>query len=458
MGGEWPRLPVSEVCDLIVDCVNKTAPVVQGPTAFKMIRTTNVRNGRINTSDCRYVEEDTFRKWTRRAELLEGDIVLTREAPMGEVGRVSGGENIFLGQRLVQYRANPSVLDSRYLLYAFRSRELRHQFFMHEGSGSVVSHIRVPDCRKFEISVPSLIEQKYIARILGALDDKIELNRQTNETLEAMAQALFKSWFVDFDPVIDNALAAGNEIPEPLQARAAARQALGEARKQLPEEIRREFPDGFEFRDEMGWVPRGWDLASVADSMLVNPKTQLSKGALATYVDMKALPTAGYTVSEWQKKPYAGGAKFVQGDVLLARITPCLQNGKTAIVDFLADSEVGFGSTEFIVLRQDKAISSSFIACLAREPNFRLHCMQSMVGSSGRQRVQNSCFRDYYLSLPREDLLHEFDSVSSSLLGRTYALRSESKSLASLRDTLLPKLLSGELTIPDAEKLVADVL
>ena len=109
-----------------------------------------------------------------------------------------------------------------------------------------------------EIFLPPLETQKAIAHILGSLDDKIELNRQMNATLEAIAQALFKSWFVDFDPVIDNALAAGNPIPEPLQARAEARKALGDKRKPLPEAIQQQFPSAFEYSDELGWIPEGW--------------------------------------------------------------------------------------------------------------------------------------------------------------------------------------------------------
>ena len=152
MGSKWPLVKVEEVCSLIVDCVNKTAPITDQPTKFRMIRTTNVRNGRIDLSDCKYVDEETFRKWTRRAEVCAGDVILTREAPIGEVGYVSEQGGTFLGQRLMQYRANPKKLDRRFLLYSFLSPHLQHQFGSHEGSGSVVSHIRVGDCFKFEIS------------------------------------------------------------------------------------------------------------------------------------------------------------------------------------------------------------------------------------------------------------------------------------------------------------------
>ena len=158
------------MCELIVDCVNKTAPTVDYPTPFKMLRTPNIKNGVVDTGNCKYVTSETFDKWTRRAKIQPQDVLLTREAPLGEVGIVkNSSENLFLGQRIMQYRANKNILDPAYLLYSFLSKDLQDQFRSHEGSGSVVSHIRVPDCSKFELFVPPLNEQKKISKILSDL-------------------------------------------------------------------------------------------------------------------------------------------------------------------------------------------------------------------------------------------------------------------------------------------------
>ena len=164
------------------------------------------------------------------------------------------------------------------------------------------------------IPLPHVREQQAIACILGALDDKIELNRRMNETLEAMARAIFKSWFVDFEPV---------------RYKAAGQQPPG-----LAPHIADLFPDGFE-ESELGEIPQGWNIYHLTEVFEINPYRQLSKGNIAPYLDMASMPTQGHAPVSWIKREYGSGMKFINGDTLVARITPCLENGKTAYVDFL---------------------------------------------------------------------------------------------------------------------------
>lgn len=452
MASEWPDHRLDEITEFIFDCPHSTPKWTE--EGVLVLRNQNIRNGRLDLSSLKFTNEAGFKARIKRAKPVAGDLVFTREAPMGEVCQVPDGLRCCLGQRMVLIRADGRVADSRYLLFALQSPYLQHQISWNEGTGTTVSNIRIPNIQAFKIPSPPLPEQKAIAHVLGALDDRIELNRRMNETLEAMAQALFKSWFVDFDPVIDNALASGKKIPEELSDRAKVRAALGDKRQLLPEEIRTLFPNQFTYSDELGWIPTGWEVKPIDEALEVNPRVPFKKGEVAKFVDMKALPTSGFSVADVITKSYSGGAKFNKGDVLLARITPCLENGKTAVVDFLDDGEVGFGSTEFIVLRGKGAIHTPFVACLARHNRFRDHCTQSMVGSSGRQRVQNACFSYYYLALPPGDeLLKAFNDLANGTFTKYVHLREQSKVLANLRDTLLPKLLSGELRIPDAEKI-----
>ena len=213
----WDENRLDEVTEVIVDCPHSTPKWTD--EGVVVLRNQNIRNGRLDLTSPSYTDEDSYQSRIKRAEPKTGDLVLTREAPMGEVCIVPENLRCCLGQRMVLMRVANEIIDSQYLLYTLQSPYLKNQISWNEGTGTTVSNIRIPNIKAFRIPTPSLVEQKAIAHILGSLDDKIELNRQMNATLEAMAQALFKSWFVDFDPVIDNALAAGNEIPEKFKAR-----------------------------------------------------------------------------------------------------------------------------------------------------------------------------------------------------------------------------------------------
>lgn len=190
----WKTDPVNKLCTDVVDCVNKTAPVVEGPTDFKMIRTTNVKAGRINLDDCRFVDEATFVKWTRRIQPKRNDIVLTREAPLGEVGLLRSDESVFLGQRTMLYRANPKKLDQRFLYYSMLGPLVQGQI-RSQGSGATVEHLRVPDAETFLIAYPPPDEQRHIAAILSAYDDLIANNQRRIALLESMAEEIYREFF-----------------------------------------------------------------------------------------------------------------------------------------------------------------------------------------------------------------------------------------------------------------------
>lgn len=172
-GEGWVQKRIEEWCDSIMDCVNKTAPVVEGPTDFKMIRTTNVRNGRVDLTTVRFATENTFNAWTRRQVPRRGDVILTREAPMGEVGMLLTDDKVFLGQRLVSYRANPMALENRFLLLALQSGYLQRQIHS-KASGSTVQHMRVPDTKNLVLSAPPLAKQRELVEHLEDLRHETE--------------------------------------------------------------------------------------------------------------------------------------------------------------------------------------------------------------------------------------------------------------------------------------------
>ncbi|UQG61529.1 restriction endonuclease subunit S [Marinobacter sp. M3C] len=193
-----PEVGVDEACESIIDCVNKTAPKVDYPTLYKMIRTTNVRNGQVNLSSVKYVEEAVYLQWTRRQIPRRGDVILTREAPMGEVGILDSDEKIFLGQRLVSYRADPEKLNNRFLLYCFLSDFIQHQI-QRLGSGSTVLHMRVPDSKKLRIPLPSLGVQREVVVTLDLLNNEAcrlaSISERKIAALNELKQSLLQKAF-----------------------------------------------------------------------------------------------------------------------------------------------------------------------------------------------------------------------------------------------------------------------
>jgi len=180
---------VSRCRSLVVDCVHRTAPTVDGPTPYKMIRTTNVRNGRVDVDNVRYVTEETFATWNRRATPKPGDVLLTREAPVGEVGVLRSADQVFLGQRLMLYRPDPSRVTSEYLLAAFSSSLMRAQFDRN-GSGSTVKHLPLPACQSFEVPLPPLHRQQEFARRVDLIRSEEGAARAHAAELDELAASL----------------------------------------------------------------------------------------------------------------------------------------------------------------------------------------------------------------------------------------------------------------------------
>ncbi|EAM1380469.1 restriction endonuclease subunit S [Salmonella enterica] len=402
----WPMKPLSELCELAIDCVNKTAPVVEGPTSYKMIRTTNVKGGFIDIEHVRYVTEETFEKWTRRSRPKYGDVVLTREAPVGEVGRCTFDEsqNIFLGQRLFLYRPDSKLLDWNYLAYALQSPIVQNK--LHGMSfGATVPHVKVGDAENLEIPYPELKVQKYIGKTLAAYDDLIENNRRRIALLEESIRLIYQEWFVNL-----------------------------------------RFPNAHQCHKKAG-IPMGWLRKPLSEVVEFNPKVNYEKNVLYPFVPMQALSESSMVIRTLEERIISGGAKFQNKDTLFARITPCLENGKTGFVQFLDEEKnVASGSTEFIVMRS-KTLTPYFVYCLARNEEFRKHAIGSMVGSDGRQRVNVNCFDAYFVLQPSEDILERFDKIAEPIFDEIKSISNMNQRLYEARNALIPKLMSGEIQI-----------
>jgi type I restriction enzyme S subunit len=195
---KWKRIKIEDACTSIIDCINKTAPKVDYATEYKMIRTTNVRHGLVSLEKVNYVTKETFSQWTRRQVPQLGDVILTREAPMGEVGMLLSNEHVFLGQRLVSYRANPEFLNRHFLLFSFQSKDVQEQIAS-RASGSTVQHMRVPDTKILEIPLPSLQEQELIVEKLESAKEKtstlVEIYTSKLDALDELKKSILQKAF-----------------------------------------------------------------------------------------------------------------------------------------------------------------------------------------------------------------------------------------------------------------------
>lgn len=312
-----------------------------------------------------------------------------------------------------------------------------------------------------EVDWPPLNEQESIAHILGSLDDKIELNRQMNATLEAMAQALFKSWFVDFDPVLDNALAAGNPIPDELQDKATAREALGDARKPLPGDIAALFPAAFVWTEEMGWIPEGWEVSlsgnviDVRDGTHDSPKPSDTGYPLVTsrHITSGLLQLSDtYLISSNDYEKINQRSNVEYGDILLTMI------GTVGIPYLVTQNPVNFAIKNIGLFRTSAADEYRYyFYYLLKSPSMQNYLEARMAGTT-QKYLSLKALRNIDFLTPSKSLLSAFNSYIDPYINKVTRLLEENENLTELRDTLLPKLLSGELRIPDAEKLVVEVI
>ena len=422
MESKWREVSVSDLADLSGGYAFKSGDYA--PFGRFILRTLNIADdGSISRDDAVYLPETICPQYERFSLQPHDTLFVMVGATLGKVGFVREKDlPALLNQNMWLVRARPNVADPRFVHYAFR-----HAIKESLGwaSGSARDFVRRDDYRNLRLRVPALDEQRAIGHTLGALDDKIELNKRMNETLDAMARALFKSWFVDFEPV--RAKADGRE-------------------PSVAGKLAELFPDSLS-RTELGEIPDGWRIVPLSEVCNINPARILRKNEPAPYIDMAAIPTRGHSPGSWIRRSYGSGARFENGDTLMARITPCLENGKTAYIDVLQEREVGWGSTEYIVLRPKRPLPNEYAYCLARSEPFREAAIRSMTGSSGRQRVPVEAVAAFNVAMPPASIAEAFGKAISPLFARMKQGASESRVLAEMRDALLPKLVSGEIRV-----------
>lgn len=383
--GELQEYRLDEIAE-VIDCEHKTAPRVE-QSAFYSVRTPDILNGRINYANCYRVDQHTYELWTRRGKPEAGDIILAREAPVGEVGLIQPGYNVCLGQRTVLIKVNHELVDSSYLTFYLCAPPVKTELKEQSG-GSVVAHLNMKDIRAFNVSLPDLPEQRAIASVLSSLDAKIGLLHRQNKTLEAMAETLFRQWFVE-------------EAEEK-----AAEGTLADV------------------------------AVNIRDGVPVNAFNVDDRYVALEHIDRRCIALEQFGSSE---DVASNKYRFGVNDILFGKLRPYFH--KVCIASF-----AGICSTDILVIRP-------------RRPELLYYCLYAFFqdevveyanAGSGGTRMPRTSWSDlskYPIALPGEDKLEAFNKVVKPMMDKLQANIPQIRSLTALRDTLVPKLMSGEVRV-----------
>ncbi|MBL3657276.1 restriction endonuclease subunit S [Fulvivirga sediminis] len=432
------------------------------------IMASDLINRRVDYSNCKFISQlqaETLRKGFAKS----GDVLLTHKATIGRTAIIqeSEYETTILTPQVTYYRVKDGDrLDNHYLFYYFNSRGFQGIFDQWSGGGSTRKYLGITGQLKLPIILPPLPEQKAIAHILGTLDDKIELNRQMNETLEEMAQALFKSWFVDFDPVIDKALAAGNEIPEPLLQKTEKRKSVPDDQKVIHTnpELAAHFPDSFTFTEELGWIPEGWEIGTIDDSttLIIDHRGKtpsklgsdwvnngipaisaknIKSGKLVNTESIKFVDEPLY--SKWMRE------KLIAGDIIMTSEAPMGE------MYYLPEKTDYVLSQRLYALRAINTLTSTFLYSWLESPVAKQDLESRCTGTTVTG-IKQSELRKVVVLKPISQLTNKYHDTVFKFKLKQAANTKESNQLEKIRNILLPKLISGELRVPEAEKIIAD--
>jgi type I restriction enzyme, S subunit len=426
---EWRQLTLEEAGIRLIDCVHKTPSAAE--IGMPYVAIPEMRGGEIDLSSARKISKEDFAEWTRKAKPEPFDVVLSRRCNPGETAFVRPGMTFALGQNLVLLRADGTSVNRPFLRWLVRTPEWWNEVERYRNVGAVFDSLRCADVPNFRLSIPPLDEQKEISSLLGALDDKIELNRQTNATLEAMARALFKDWFVDFGPT--RAKAEGHA-------------------PYLAPHLWELFPDALDDEDK----PVGWEVQTLSDISSLNPDTWSAKKhpSQVNYVDLSNVKWGTIEATQryvWADAPSRARRVLYPADTIVGTVRP--GNGSYALI-----GEDGLtGSTGFAVLRPNGSNLRELVYCAATAPE-NIERLSHLADGAAYPAVRPDVVSATEFVRGNDDISSAFSELTAPLIDRLEANKQESRTLAQTRDLLLPKLMSGEIRLREAERVIEEAV
>ena len=394
---------LQDICK-IYDCPHTTAK--DEGIGIPLVRTPNVGKGRLNLMSVHRVNSDIYKQRTLRAIPEEDDIIIAREAPVGNAAIIQKGQKVCLGQRVVLLKTIKDLVDPNFLVYYLLSNEVQHQLRNHS-NGAVVAHLNVADIRNLPVNLPTLNEQKRIGRFLKKIDDKISVNKKICENLEAQAQALFKHWFIDFAP----------------------------------------FKDGKFVESELGMIPEGWrvtTIGKVCKCELGGTPSRANKhywGGNIAWINSGEVNK--FRICQASEYITEEGLNHSATKILPAKTTVLAITGATLGQVSLLEI-VSCANQSVVGITESELIPYTFMYPLIKS---RIKELMQMQTGGAQQHINKGNIQDMKIVLCPKPILSEYHSITQELFGQIGNLCFENLRLSTLRDTLLPRLMSGQIKL-----------
>jgi type I restriction enzyme S subunit len=390
---EWKECKLGDIA-IITDCEHKTAPLVDS-SEFISVRTSNIQNGKIDFNNSNRVSSEVYEEWTKRLKPNYGDIVLAREAPVGEVGWIPKGKNVCLGQRTVLIRTTDKSINPKYILYYLVNDEVKNDL-INRSTGSVVEHLNVKDIKYFDLRIHDVLEEQIIiAEILSSLDDKIDLLHRQNATLETMAETLFRQWFV--------------------------------------EEVKEEWEEKFIT-----------DLFEVRDGTHDSPKQKESGKRLITSKHLSSNKIdfdSAYFISEEDYTNVNKRSKVAKDDILFSMI------GTIGIIYIEQSDKIDYAIKNIGLFKTSQNLTWKYFTFLWLKSKFGQEFIHEHRSGSTQEYISLGSLRSISFKVPNEVRIIEFNIIVQSYFQKLNHNQNQIRTLTTLRDTLLPKLMSGEVRV-----------
>ena len=459
MGSEWKEFTLEEIAS------KEKSALATGPfgsaisskffqeDGVPVIRGGNLSadtSNRMSDEGLVFVSKDKAMEF-KRSVVKAGDLIFTCWGTINQVGLLDESrkfEQYIISNKQMKVTLDSNKADPLFVYYVFSSPKKQNEI-LKNGIGAAVPGFNLGQLREHKLWLPSVSEQQKISSFLDCFDKKISLNNQINQTLEQMAQTLFKSWFVDFDPVIDNALDVGNPIPEVFETRVERRKAVRESAdfKPLPDDVRQLFPSEFE-ESELGWVPKGWE--GVPLDKIANFQNGLALQKFRPeFEDNDFLPVLkiaqlrqGFTdAKEKARVDIKESCRVYNGDMIFSW-------SGTLMIDLWAGGDAALNQHLYKVTSKDFPLSFYLYWTKHHLARFQ-HIAAAKAVTMGH--IKKGDLSDSFCLKPHPSLINEFDEFVSGYLKQSINVRLQSRGLEKLRDTLLPKLISGELRLESPE-------